>query len=105
MSLMKKNKFNKDEIVKIAELSNISLKKGEEEYFAAQFNETISAVDRLNELETKNIKETDHVTGLENVYRKDVVEKIRVLSQTQALSNARRKYKGFFVVKGVLDEK
>jgi aspartyl-tRNA(Asn)/glutamyl-tRNA(Gln) amidotransferase subunit C len=89
----------------MASLSKLSIDKKEESYFTKQFNQTIDTIDLLNKVNTNNVKATFHVTGLKNIYREDKVEKDRVLTQKQALSNAKRVHNGFFVVKGVLDEK
>jgi aspartyl/glutamyl-tRNA(Asn/Gln) amidotransferase C subunit len=50
------------------------------------------------------VKPASQVTGLENVFREDEVNEKDTLTQDQALSNAPRKYSGFFVVDQILEE-
>ncbi len=89
----------------MALLARLNIEKSEERYLTKQFNETLKIINLLNKLDTKKLPTTYHVTGLENIFREDKVEPKRVLSQKQALQNAKRVYKGYFVVKGILDEK
>lgn len=102
---MKKDLFDIKTTKKMALLSNLSLDKKEQRYLTKQFNETVRIIDFLNELETQDVEGTYHVTGLTNVFREDAVQKDRILTQKQALSNAKRVYKSFFVAKGIIDEK
>jgi len=102
---MKKTKiFTKKEILKIAKLSNIPLDNKESSYISSQFNKTLETVNVINELKTES-EGTNSVTGLKNVFREDKVDKKRILSKEQALSNSKRTLNGFFVVKGIIDEK
>jgi len=55
----------------------------------------------LNEINTKNVEPTAHVTGLENITRDDVTAPS--LSQNQVLSNTEKTYQGFFEVNAILD--
>lgn len=62
-----------EEVVKIAQLARIELTPEEQ----ARYAETISAVldymNILNEVDTAGVEPTFQVTGLENVYRDDIV--------------------------------
>jgi Asp-tRNA(Asn)/Glu-tRNA(Gln) amidotransferase C subunit len=60
---------------------------------------------KIKSLRTESISETSQMTGLENVFREDVVEEERMFSQKEALSNAKRTYKGFFVINTFLKHK
>lgn len=107
MGILINNKkiINKDLIKTIESLSHLNVPDAEENYFADQFNETLGVVGGLNQIDTENIESTNQVTGLKNVYRKDVVENERVLSQTDAMANSKNTHGGFFVVKAILNEK
>jgi len=100
---MSKQKFTKEVISKIADLSHIPLDQKEEEYFASQFNKTLEIVEGLNSLETEKVIETSQVTGLLNVFRKDSVDKDKMLSQDEALSNSKNTHKGYFLVPAIFD--
>ena len=100
-----KFKFDEETIEKVSKLARLSLEKGEIEYFSKQFNETLGVVDGLDNIDTKNVTTTTQVTGTKNVFRNDVIEKDRTLTQSAALSNAKQVHNGYFVVKAVFDEK
>jgi len=85
----------------IAKLANLPITKDEEKKFESQLNETLSYVEILKEVDTKNIEPTAHVTGLENITREDTTKPS--LSQLQALSNTKKKHNGFFIVDAILE--
>jgi len=95
--------FTSESTAKIADLAKLKVEKKEENYLAKQFNQTLEVIDGLNKLNTQNIPETSQVTGLKNVFREDVVDKKRSLTQKEALSNSKKVHNGFFVVKAVFD--
>ena len=88
----------------IAQLSNIPVTDEEKKKLADAFTETLRVIDNLKKADTTNILPTNQVTGLENVFREDVVDEERMFSQEEALRNAKRTYKGFFVVDQVLEK-
>lgn len=83
----------------VAKLANLPLTKVEKELFSKQLSSTLSYVQQLDEVTTKDIEPTAQVTGLVNVFREDVITP--GLSQEEALKNAPGKYKGFFKVKSI----
>lgn len=101
---MGKKLFSAKTTKKMAMLSKLPIDPKEQTYFTRQFNQTLKTVDQLSELDTKNTPDTYHVTGLSNITRDDVVEKKSMLSQKEALSNAKQTHKGYFVVKAIFDE-
>ncbi len=92
----------KTNVAHVAKLANLSLSKGEQDKFEKQLSEILSYVEKLKEVDTKNVEITSQVTGLENVTRED--ETTPSLSQEQALSNTKSKHNGFLKVKAILDE-
>ncbi len=98
---MKKNLVSRKLTSKLARLSQLSFDAKEQEYFTQQFNETLETIDKLNSLNTLQVAETNQVTGLSNIFRDDVIEKGKMLSQKQALSNAKTTHEGYFVVKAL----
>lgn len=93
-----------DDVVKIAKLANLPVSEEEKQLFAAQFSTIIDVIKGLNEIDTKNISLTSQVTHLENVTRPDAIDQSRVLTQAQALSDARQTHQGFFVVSQILEK-
>ena len=86
----------------LAKLSSLSVSDGLAAKLAAQFSDTLKVVKQLEELNTQNVKPTSQVTNTVNHFRKDVIDEDRLLSQSDALSNAKKTYKNFFVVPAVL---
>jgi len=100
--MKKSQKLSKKEVGHIAKLANLHLTQKEVQKFSRQLNETLAYIKVLNKLDTKNVKPTSQVTGKTNQFREDKVKKS--FSQKQALSNTKRKYKGYFVVPYVFGE-
>lgn len=85
-----------------AKLANLPLKPQEKEKFEKQLSKILSYVEKLKEIDTKNVEITSQVTGLENVVREDKTSPC--LSQEEALANTKSKHNGFFKVKAILNE-
>jgi len=92
----------KIDIHKTAALANIPVTKDEVETLEQQLIETLTYVQRLNEVKTDDVSPTSQVTGLENVTREDSIT--ASFSQEEALKNAKHTYNGFFMVKAILDQ-
>lgn len=88
----------------IAHLANIPTTQGERERLAHEFSDTLQVVDQLRQVDVSDVEPTHQVTGLENVWREDVVEESRMFTQEEALSNATHTHNGFFVVNRILEE-
>ena len=91
----------KIDIKHIAKLANLRLKAEDETKFEKQLNEIVSYVEKLNEVDTKNIDPTSQVTGLESVYKNDDPQPS--LSQEEVLQNAKDQHNGLFKVKAIFD--
>ena len=86
----------------VAKLANLPLNPEEKEKFEKQLSEVLSYVEKLEEVDTKNVEITSQVTGLENVARED--ETSLSLTHEEALSNSKSTHNGFFKVRAVLTE-
>ncbi len=62
-----------EEVKKIAELARLELAPEEEKRHAETISAVLDYMKILNEVDTTNVEPTFQVTGLENVYREDVV--------------------------------
>lgn len=91
-------------VAHIATLSNIPITPQEEETLAKGFTTTLQVVDQLMEVDTANVEPTHQVTGLENIFREDVVEESRMFTQEQATMNAPRTHNGYIVVDQIIGE-
>ena len=96
--------FTISDVGHIAQLSNIPVTDEEKNQLAQGFTTTMVVVDDLKKAHTNGIDPTHQVTGLENVFREDLVDEERMFSQGDALRNAKRTYKGLFVVDQVLEK-
>jgi aspartyl/glutamyl-tRNA(Asn/Gln) amidotransferase C subunit len=88
----------------LGKLANIPVSAAEAVTLSAQFSTTLKTIATLNELNTEGVEATPQVTSLENVFREDVVDPERLLSQESALSNAKATHQGYFMVKRILNE-
>lgn len=94
-------KLTKDQVSHVAKLANIPINKEEVDKLGDQLSETLSFVEKLDEVDTKDLEPTHSVTGLYNVMRSDETEPS--LSSDEALQNAKSKEKGFFKVKAIFE--
>lgn len=93
-----------EEVKSIAKLANLPIDQKQIAKLKKDLEATFEYINKIQSLDTSSTQETSQVTGLESVFREDVVDKKRTLSQFQALSNAKSTYKGYFKVKAIFDE-
>lgn len=96
--------FTSEQVSFVATLANIPLKKEELETFALGFTKTLEVVDELQKVDVSGVEPVGHVTGLENIWRDDVVDEERMFTQSQALANAPHTYNGYIVVDQVIEQ-
>lgn len=96
--------INLDEVKHLAKLANLKLTDKQLEELLPQFSSVLELVSKVQSLNTENVPETSQVTGQENVFREDKVEITRMLSQEEALSNAKKKYNGYFEVEAIFED-
>lgn len=94
--------FTTQQVRHIASLANLPVTDQEEEKMAKAFAETLDVIANLSTVDTTAVEPTAQTTGLENVWREDVVTPDSTLSQKEALSNAAASSQGYFVVKRIL---
>lgn len=102
MSAADKKQLTVSDVQHIAKLAHLKLTETELQTFVKQFSSILEFVQALNAIDTTTITPTNQVTGLENVFRDDVVEPS--LTQEEALANAPVSENGYFVVKAVLED-
>jgi len=91
----------KIDVSHVAKLANLQVKEEEKDKFQKQLSSILQYVNKLKEVDTKNVEATSQVTGLENVTRED--EASLSLSQDEALSNSKSTFNEMFKVKAILD--
>ena len=92
----------KEQVKKIAKLSNLNLSSDEISKFSKIFTDILEYINALNELDLEDLSPTYQVTGRKNIYMVGK-ENTTTLSQKEALSNAKESRRGLFVTEGVFD--
>ncbi len=66
-------KIDRQTIEKVSKLARLELSEPEKDEFSKQLSDIITYVEKINELDTANVKTADHVVDLGNVFRQDTV--------------------------------
>jgi len=67
-------KIDTNSITKLATLSKLELTEEEKTEFKQQLTDITKRLDKLKELDTTNVKPTEQVLDLKNVFREDTVK-------------------------------
>ena len=94
-------KISKKEIEHIAVLARLSLSEEEKEVFGPQLSGVLDYMEKLNELDTKDIEPTSHVIALSNVMRDDRVTDS--IPREDALMNAPSHTDKFYRVPKIIE--
>jgi len=94
--------ISKKEVDYVANLSRLKLSEKEIDTFTKQLNSILDFAQKLNELDTTDIKPTSHALDLSNVFRED--ESRDSLPVEIALKNAPEQKDGQFKVPPVMEE-
>lgn len=89
-----------EDVEKVATLAKLEFPSEDKQKLAKELEQIVTYVARLNELDTKAVEPTLHITDLKNVLREDNVQDW--LDQEQALANAPQKKQGYFSVPKVI---
>lgn len=90
------------EIQHIAKLSKLELSHEEEELYCEQLSSVLGYVEQLDQVETEGVSPLANVTGLENIWREDVIEDSGI-NYDDISKNAPEFKDGNFVVPGVFE--
>lgn len=66
-------KVTKETIEHVANLARLNISEAEKEKLTLDMENILSYVDKLNELDTSDVKPMEHVIPIQNVLREDVV--------------------------------
>jgi len=80
------SKITKKDVEYVAKLARLHLTDKEKEKFTKQLDDILKFMDKLNELNTDDIRPLAHILPLKNVWRKDKREKS--FPRKKILSNA-----------------
>lgn len=98
-------KLTNDDVLHVSKLANLPLTDDEITKFKGQLSSIVSYIDELGEVDVSDVVPTSQTTGLENVFREDEIQAMRILTQEDALSGTEETHNGYFVVDNVLTEK
>lgn len=93
--------LSKEEIEHIATLVRLSLTEAEKYLFGVQLSSILDYMDKLNELDTKDVEPTSHVLSLNNVMREDKPQDS--IPREDILFNAPDRTEKFFRVPKFID--
>ena len=93
-------KITKEEVLYVAHLARLDLDEESIDKFAGQIDEILGYIEKLNQVDTKDIRPTSHAIFLTNAFRED--EEGAHLDRERALANAPDKEDGNFVVPKVV---
>lgn len=96
-------KLTLEQIEHVAKLAKLKLSKADLKKFKNQLSSILDLVGKLSEVDTKDVIPTNQVTQMENIFRQDIVDGKRILSQKEVLSNAKRTHNGYFVVDAIFE--
>lgn len=96
--------IDKSVVKHVAHLSRLELDNNETELYSRQLASILSYIDKLNEVDTKDVQPTSHpLATLKNVFRKDSLKKS--LETEEVLSNAPSREGDLFKVPQVIEGK
>ncbi|MDI6890254.1 MAG: Asp-tRNA(Asn)/Glu-tRNA(Gln) amidotransferase subunit GatC [Thermodesulfovibrionales bacterium] len=93
-------RISKEEIEHIASLARLYLSEEEKELFGSQLSSILDYMEKLNELDTKDIEPTSHVLPLSNVMRDDTLG--YSIPRSDALMNAPDRTDKFYRVPKII---
>jgi aspartyl-tRNA(Asn)/glutamyl-tRNA(Gln) amidotransferase subunit C len=79
-------KITVQEVRHVALLARLELSEAEEQRMTGQINSILEYMDKLNQLDTKDVPPTTHAIQLQNVFRQDAVQ--CSLDRRESLANA-----------------
>jgi len=93
--------ITKDTVKYVAHLARIELQDKELDTLSTQLKDILDFIDKLKELDTKDVAATSHILPLNNVFRED--KPGDSLAVDKALKNAPQKKDNFFVVPKIIE--
>ena len=94
-------KISREEIEHIAVLARLSLSEEEKDLFGSQLSSLLDYMEKLNELDTRDIEPTSHVLSLHNVMREDTLTSS--IPREDALMNAPSRTEKFYRVPKIIE--
>lgn len=96
--------LTKEDVKKIATLAKLPLEEKDIPLYISQLSSILSFVSKLQDVKSTGITPTSQVTGLTNVFREDIIDTSRILTQKEVLANAHETHDGFILVPQILEK-
>lgn len=93
--------MSKSDLLNAARLGSLELTEAEQVSYLEQLDQILSFADKIKEVETAGVPETNQGLDLVNVFRDDVV--IKSLTNDEALANAPETFDGQFKVPTIIE--
>lgn len=90
-----------EEVEKIASLSMLYVSEDDKKMLQESLETILAHAQRLNELDTENVKPTTYILKQQNVFRED--EAAPAMERDELLKNAPEKEDGYFIVPQVVE--
>lgn len=94
--------LSEQQVEHIAKLARLGLIEKEKEKFQKELSSILGFFEKLNEVDTKEVEPTAHITGLKNITREDKAGSKNMGERTKILNLAPKKKDGYVKVKTVL---
>ncbi len=98
------NSVSPQDVAHVATLAHLSVSQQQQQEFAQAFTATLEEIERLTQLDTKDVEPTHSISGQINVWRPDVVDESRLIAQSTALAQAQHSLNGYVVVDRIIEE-
>lgn len=98
------SKIDIETIEVVADLARLKLNDKEKEKYAGELSVIFDYVETLSEVETNGVEETCQVTGLDNVFREDVVVECDPETRMKLIKQFPEKLGEFLKVKAVFKD-
>ncbi len=94
--------LTKDEVRDVALLARIGITDEEVDLYQKDLSSVFGYFDKLQEVDTKNVEEIGHITGVTNVYRDDKVQEMSDEGKKMIMKSIPEEREGYIKVKSVL---
>jgi len=96
-------KISTGQVEHIAKLARIELTEKEKGKFSNELSSILDYVDKLNKVDTKNIKPIQQITGLNSITRSDEIRNPNIEIRNRILNQAPDKKDNYFKVPKILE--
>lgn len=94
-------KITKEQVTHVANLARLNLTEEEKEHMTKDMGSIITFVDQMNALDISDVKPTDHIIPINNVFREDVVRPS--MDREELLRNAPDQEEGCYSVPKIVE--